>query len=187
MNLRTLPNLESLTMMDDRLRQVPRDNAAFRRVIEIGQRELDQARASGDAARLRKALTWLGTARRIAGMYEQAEADLDESLQLARDAGDDSQVIGAMIRLAELYRCRDEFSRAEILLRLTLKVIEKTGQTTYRDFALQHLGKTLIDANRVIDAVPYLEEALAIRQQKQSPDLITSTEEALTRAHSAKH
>jgi tetratricopeptide (TPR) repeat protein len=181
-NQRTLPNLEPLTMMDDRLRQVPRDNAAFRRVIEVGQRELEQARATGDAARLRKALTWVGTARRIAGAHEQAEADLDESLQLARDAGDSSQVIGAMIRLAELYRCRDEFPRAEILLRLTLKVIEKSGQTPYRDFALQHLGKTLIDADRANDAVPLLEEALAIRHQKRSPDLIASTEEALARA-----
>jgi tetratricopeptide (TPR) repeat protein len=177
-----LPNLEALTMMDERLRQVPRDNIAFGQALLAGQAELDAARASGDPVRLRKALTWIGTARRIARQYDRAERDLGEALELAQATGDPSQSIGEMIRLAELERCRDDFTRSETMLRVALAVIRKGGGERFEDFALQHLGKTLTDAGRTDEAITVLEQALYLRQAKGDPSLIASTEEALTRA-----
>ena len=178
----SLPDLEALTVMDDRLRQVPLDPVSLARAIAAGERELALARAVADPVRLRRALIWCGTAHRIAGIYETAEQQLREALELARDAGDTSQVIGATIRLAELDRCRDAFPTAETLLRLALKLGEKHGIVVYRDVALQHLGKTMTDAGKARAAIPLLEEALDIRQRKRAPDLVASTEEALARA-----
>jgi tetratricopeptide (TPR) repeat protein len=177
-----LPNLEALSMMDERLRQVPRDNAAFGQVLQAGQAELDAARASGDPVRLRKALTWIGTARRIARQYDRAERDLGEALELAQASGDPAQAVGEMIRLAELERCRDDFTRSETMLRVALAVIRKGGDARLEDFALQHLGKTLIDADRAGEAIVVLERALNLRQAKGDQSLIASTEEALARA-----
>jgi tetratricopeptide (TPR) repeat protein len=178
----SLPNLEALSMMDERLRQVPRDNAVFGQALQAGQAELDAARASGDPVRLRKALTWIGTARRIARQYDRAERELGEALELAQASGDPAQAVGEMIRLAELERCRDDFTRSETMLRVALAVIRKGGDARLEDFALQHLGKTLTDAGRAGEAVAVLERALDLRQAKGDQSLIASTEEALTRA-----
>ena len=182
MNPPVLPDLEALTGMDDRLRQIPRDGAQFARAIASGEQELRVARAIADSSRLRRALVWCGTAHRIAGEYDVAEQQLREALELARDAGDTAQVIGTTIRLAELDRCRDAYPTAETLLRLALRLGEKHRIAIYRDVALQHLGKTLIDAGSAAAAIPVLEEALILRQQKRAADVIASTEEALRRA-----
>jgi tetratricopeptide (TPR) repeat protein len=177
-----LPNLEALTVMDDRLRQIPRDGAQFARAIASGEQELRVARAVADSSRLRRALIWCGTAHRIAGEHDVAEQQLREALELARDAGDTAQLIGTTIRLAELDRCRDAFPTAETLLRLALRLGEKHKIAVYRDVALQHLGKTLIDAGSAATAIPVLEEALVLRQRNGTPDTVASTEEALRRA-----
>ena len=50
------------------------------------------------------------------------------------------------------------------------------------DFALQHLGKCLVDAGRAAEGVEQLERALALRLRKGDPALIASTAEALARA-----
>jgi tetratricopeptide (TPR) repeat protein len=178
----SLPNLDALTMMDERLRQVPRDNAAFAQALAAGEAELDAARVAADTVRLRKALTWSGTARRIARQYERAELELGEALELAQASGDPVQSVGAMIRMAELERCRDDFTRSETMLRVALAVIRKGSAEPLRDFALQHLGKTLIDAGRPAEAVKVLDEALEIRRGKGDAALVASTQEALDRA-----
>jgi tetratricopeptide (TPR) repeat protein len=177
-----LPNLEPLTMMDAQLRQIPRDTAMFAKAIATGEQELALARAVAETSRLRRALLWCGTAHRIAGEYEIAEEQLREALELSRDASDTVQLIGTTIRLAELDRCRDAFTSAETLLRLALRLGERHGIKDYRDVALQHLGKTLIDAGSAAKAIPLLEEALVLRREKGAADLVASTEEALIRA-----
>ena len=50
------------------------------------------------------------------------------------------------------------------------------------DFALQHLGKCLVDAGRAPEGVEQLERALALRLRKGDATLIASTAEALARA-----
>jgi len=180
--LAPLPDLEALTTMDERLRQVPRDAVLFAKALATGEQELALARAVADPVRLRRALVWCGTAHRIAGAYEPAEHQLREALELARDAGDTAQLIGMTIRLAELDRCRDAFPTAETLLQLALRLGERHGIGTYRDVALQHLGKTLTDAGKPDAAITLLEEALEIRQQKGASTLVESTLQALDRA-----
>jgi len=49
------------------------------------------------------------------------------------------------------------------------------------DFALQHLGKHYVDADRATDAVACLEEALEVRRAKGDQALIESTLAALRR------
>lgn len=50
----------------------------------------------------------------------------------------------------------------------------------YLDFALQHAGKNLFDQNKYSEALILFEEALVVRQQKNSPqDQIDSTLQAI--------
>lgn len=82
----------------------------------------------------------------------------------------------------ELNRCRDRYDVAEALLREALSVSADPDGGHYRHFALQHLGKALLDAGRFLDAIEALEAALAIRRDLGEPSLIASTKQALSAA-----
>ena len=177
-----LPELEPLTVQDDRLRQVPADAAAVRRAIAMATTALAAARGEGDVARVRRLLAYLGEAHRVIGALEEAEREIREALILAREAADARGGVANLIRLGEVLRCGDRPGDAEAALRDALAGTDGPGCDVYRDFALQHLGKTLLDTGRVEEARAVLRDALAIRQRKGAPSLIASTQEALARA-----
>jgi tetratricopeptide (TPR) repeat protein len=95
---------------------------------------------------------------------------------LADVLGDARRWTVATIRLAEAHRSSDRLELAERLLR------EALGTGTCRDFGLQHLGKTLLDAGRRDEAIEALEAALLLRRAAGNPALVASTEQALALA-----
>ena len=52
----------------------------------------------------------------------------------------------------------------------------------YDDFALQHLGKLLVERDRLREGLDCLRESLRLRQVKGDPELIASSQEAVTAA-----
>ena len=115
-----------------------------------------------------------GNAARLLGRDEEAVAELGESLALAEKLGDERAAATARIRLGEAHRCFDRLAEAEACLRIALD-----GPADVQDFALQHLGKTLLDAGRAAEAAQALGAALELRRVKGDPALVASTEEAL--------
>lgn len=158
----TLPDLGGLVRLDERLREVPVDRLA----VEAALR---------DAKRMGR-LTYAGNAARILGRTEESIALLLEAL----DAAEGDLVVAAHIRLGEAYRCADRPDEAVRELEYALAEARRSG--AYVDFALQHLGKALIDAGSSERAVIVLEEALALRRERGEAELVESTQLALARA-----
>jgi tetratricopeptide (TPR) repeat protein len=126
--------------------------------------------SSGDS----KLLEYLGNAYRLLGDFRKAISCFEERL---RDTPTDRDRQRALIGLGEALRCADRFAEAEARLRTALSL-----GTDYEDFALQHLGKTLLDAGKVTEGRACLDRALALRQRKGDAELIGSTRLALARA-----
>lgn len=119
---------------------------------------------------------YLGNAARLLGRDDEAISELERSRELANELGDARRSTVATIRLAEAHRSADRLELAERLLR------EALGTGECRDFALQHLGKTLLDAGRRDEAIETLAAALALRRATGDAALVASTEQALALA-----
>jgi tetratricopeptide (TPR) repeat protein len=175
-----LIDLDDVSEQDERLRDVPRDAGAVAGAVEQARAALGDARHAGDVAAQQYLLGYLGNACRLLGRTDDAIAYLTEGLRLARAAGDVRRSVVATIRLGEAYRCRDEYSTAMALFRDAQERTRATAELAeLEDFALQHLGKCLLDQDDCAGALPVLERALALRQAKGNPQLVTSTERAL--------
>jgi tetratricopeptide (TPR) repeat protein len=157
-----LPDLTSLARQDEQLRDVATD----RQAVEAALTEAERGLAAGETAALH---TYAGQAARLLGRNESAIAHLSSALEL-------HPTPQARIRLGEAYRCADRPDDAIAELTAALADARKTP---YEDFALQHLGKALLDAGRAQEAVEAVTAALELRRAKGDPALIDSTERAL--------
>lgn len=180
-----LPDLQPLTQMDAYLRQVATDPGTVRQAIAAAARALKDAREAGDKRAELSLLGYLTEACRIIGDIETAERHGRAALELAEN-GTARQRIVSRLRLGEVWRCAGRYTEAAQILRTALTDIVDTDTEMYRDFVLQHLGKTYLNANLRDDAIMALREALRIRQRKGDAALIASSEEALRFAVSGK-
>jgi tetratricopeptide (TPR) repeat protein len=176
-----LPDLDSLAVWDERLRQVarPADRGA---VAAAAARAEALAAAADDRETKRRLVAYAGGAYRLLGRGDDAVRCLRAALDLA--AGDARAEVVALVRLGEAERCRDCFAEAEALLRDAVERARRVG--AYEDFALQHLGKCLVDAGTPGEAIPILEQALALRLEAGDPGLVDSSRRALARALRAR-
>ena len=169
-----LPDLSALTRWDERLREVAADPEAIEVAIAAAESQLAQGEPSAES----RLLGYLGNATRVVGRTEESLDYLRRSLDAAPD---ESARIKAMIRIGETHRCRDEHEQGISVLR-EAAALARVDAPELEDFALQHLGKCLVDAGRAPEGVEHLERALALRLRKGDPALIASTAEALARA-----
>jgi len=180
--LTDLPDLSAFTAFDERLREVPADRPAIAAAARAALAALAEARAAEDRAAVLRLLGYLGEARRVLGQHDGAVAALEEALALAGELGEARAEVANAIRLAEAHKYRGDLELAETMLRDILARVRAEGMTRYEDFALQHLGKCRLDQGDAVEAMAYLEAALALRREKGDPGLIASTEQALARA-----
>ena len=178
-----LPDLEVLALFDARLRQVPRDPIALAAAARLATRQLRQARSVGDRDAELRLRGYLGTAYRILGRWRAASGHLRAAYSLARAANLPAAEVVALIRLGEVDRCRDAFPSAEACFREALAKCRADSRLgVYEDFALQHLGKCLLDMGCHAEALSCLDAALHLRTAKGDAALIASTEAALNLA-----
>jgi len=174
-----LPDLTRFTAFDDRLRSVAVDSTAVEAALTAAMVALARTDDDGERSRL---LGYIGNAERLLGRHADAIAHLLESVETAQPGATRTRAV-ALIRLGEAYRCADRPAESEKRLREALDVIDADADSNdLRDFALQHLGKSMVDAGRAYEALPLLEEALELRKAKGAPDLVASTALALERA-----
>jgi tetratricopeptide (TPR) repeat protein len=169
-----LPDLAELSAWDERLRQVPTEAAAVDRAIELARAELG---ATADLRKRCRLHGYLGNAARLLGREDEALRELGNSGALADRLGDERARTVATIRIGEALRCFDRLDEAEAHLRGALE-----GPADLRHFALQHLGKTLLDLGRAGEAVEALESALGLRLAAGDESLVASTQLALEHA-----
>lgn len=171
-----LPGLESLTTQDCLLRQAPMDREKFLAAIEAVERDLQQVRNREDPVLTLRRCGFLSDGHRILGNFETARGLIGEAFKLAGNAP--RPTIANLIRLAEIERYAHHYKRAEALLLQALRSINAAGDEAYRDFALQHLGKTYLNAGRFPEAQATSRQALDIRLARGNASLGASTRQA---------
>lgn len=160
-------------------RHAPEDPAALHRQLQAHLAQLEQIKAGPDALEVIRMTGQIGEEYRFLGEYEAALPLLEEALAGAQRLGARRLEMVNCIRLATAYQYAGRHDEAEALFRRALEFAREPEHADRLDFALQHLGKCLVEMGRLDEAAACFEEALALRRAKGDAGLIASTEQAL--------
>lgn len=161
---------------------------AFLRVMRPHDRELRQRYLQNQQEFVRqqaqeildlKLLGELGEQARTLGELDASQQYLEHALQVAREHGDLARIVANLIRLGTTLQYLNRHAEGEALLREALTLSDQPASCHYHDFALQHLGKLLVESGALIEAQSLFKQALILRRQKGDAGLIASTEQAL--------
>ncbi len=177
-----LPDISEAVAFDENLREIPRWPERIAYAIRRGRKQLQQARDDGNETQILRTLGYLTDACRVYGELDSAVAYGQEAVERSRTTGNRNAEVANLVRLGEAYKYREEHAIAEPLFREALDLTADGDAEMLRDFALQHLGKCLLEMGRYDEAIAHLEEALALRRAKTNQPLIESSEQALALA-----
>ncbi|MEU6313055.1 hypothetical protein [Streptomyces sp. NPDC047014] len=172
--------LQHLITQDDALRMVPTDHAALAAAVEKIRGELRLLPDGTDAARSRVLARWTGIGLMTLGHHDQARLFLRKALDLAMADGNSRAVIATGLNLADAHRYAGDTRTGDKLYRRALEAA-RSQHPELVDFALQHLGKHLMEQGSLVEARAHLREALRLRTSKGDPGLIESTQSAVDR------
>jgi len=175
-----LPDISNATRLDEKLREVVTQPERVAYALRRARKQLQQSREDSNDTQILRTLGYLTDACRVAGELNAAVTYGQEALERSRHAGNRNAEVANLIRLGEAYKYRDEHAIAEPLFREAL-TLSASGDALH-DFALQHLGKCLLEMNRYDESIACLEQALERRREKGIQPLIDSTEQALALA-----
>lgn len=164
-----MPFLRPPYLDDDRVRE---------RIAQNLDRLLE-ARDDGDVVERLQLLGRIGNDQRSLGNLTEAEMFLTEAVALARTLGARRHEAANLIRLATARQYGGQHVEAEAMFREAVALTASGDAADYEDFALQHLGKCLVEMGWVEAAIACFDRALVIRWMKADADLIASTEAAL--------
>jgi tetratricopeptide (TPR) repeat protein len=173
--------VEQLIALDARQRTVPTDAPGLARAVEALRAAL--CGPLDDRTRL-ALLRTLGSALCTLRRCDEAAAVLVGAVDLAAGGGHTRAEVAARINLGDAHRYGGNLDAAKDCYDAALRQA-RDAVPDLVDFALQHLGKYFIDAERPADAVACLEEALRLRRAKGDPDLVKSSIDALAVARAA--
>ncbi len=170
-----------LSRYDDNLHQVAKDVSALEAAIIAAQRQLSDLTSdvmdASDAARLE---SYIGEALRILGRHDEAIAAQRSAIARLDRGGFQRPLLAYSLRLAEAQRVSGNLEPAERGFRDSLSMARSDSElANYEDFALQHLGKCLLDQGRLGEAAVSLRDALVIRRRNGDAEPVASTEAAL--------
>lgn len=177
-----LPDISDAIVFDVNLREAARWPERIAFAIRRARKQLQQARDEGNDTQILRTLGYLTDACRIVGERDAAVAYGQEAIERARAAGNRNAEVANLIRLGEAHKYRDEHAIAEPLFREALTLSVDGEARALHDFALQHLGKCLLEEGHYDESIAFLEQALDLRREKGVQPLIDSTEQALTLA-----
>lgn len=108
------------------------------------------------------------------GEYDRAFQLFDQARELSDTP---ARRLVLDMNIADAHRYAGNLAESERMFRDALRRARESG--THVDFALQHLGKCLIDRQRLDEAREVLTEALDLRRARGDESLIASTRAAL--------
>src|SRR5699024_8733252 len=94
----------------------------------------------------------IGNLLRVSEQPTDAVHYLTLSLQVATEAKDTVREVVTLIRLGEAYKYNEQFKRAFNHFDKALYLCETHEIDTYKDFALQHKGKCLMEVEKYAEA-----------------------------------
>ena len=169
----------ALSRSDDDLHQTTADAPALEAAIAGARRAL-AALPDDDGPMAARLTGYLGEALRILGRFPAAIAAQRSAIALVPGLAHHRARLVYGLRLAETLRSAGDPVQAEASFRAGLAAtLDDSDLASHEDFALQHLGKCLLDQGRLDEAAAMLERALTIRRRAGNPALIASTQAAL--------
>lgn len=133
-----------------------------------------------NAAERVRTLSQIGTLYRSSTDPARAVAYFEEAVQLSRQRSLRADEAANTLRLAIAYQYAGDAESALPAFKAALVLC--TQRRTQLDFAYQHWGKFLVEQGEPSLAVPYFEQALAIRLTSTNQALIASSRAALAAA-----
>jgi tetratricopeptide (TPR) repeat protein len=113
----------------------------------------------------------LGSAKRLSGNYDEAEADYREALRVAHGARHAEGIAECSSNLALLALDREDWVLAERLVLEALLLSEEIGRKELIALNLTCLAKALARQNRAAEALPHARHAVEVYTRLGSPDL----------------
>jgi predicted ATPase/DNA-binding CsgD family transcriptional regulator len=141
----------------------------YKTTYALHERAIHLTRASsGDPFFLGMALlVQVGTAIEL-GYYETARALLDESLSLAREAGDAFRIAYALKCFGDLACCEQNYAEAQTAYENSVALLRELGATRDLTSPLQNLGHTCLHLGDIERAHALFSESLATHQAQHN-------------------
>jgi predicted ATPase/ATP/maltotriose-dependent transcriptional regulator MalT len=124
--------------------------------------------SSGDPLVLGMVLFVQGEAAIVLGFYDTARTFLEESLAMAREAGDAFRIAHALNAFGDLARCEQKYTEAQINYEQSVALLRELD--AQRDLAsvLQNLGSTCLSLGDLERAYGCFRESMAVHQAQQN-------------------
>jgi tetratricopeptide (TPR) repeat protein len=155
------------------------DPAVVMQEIAADRLRLDEARARGERAAMLALSTGIGFHLYITANEAEAAPMLDGALALARQLGDRSAEIEALLHLATARQYLGQRDLAQALFQEALDRSDAYGIDEFVHFILHHKGRCAAEQGRIEEARLSFERALSLRERLDNPRFVNSTRAAL--------
>jgi predicted ATPase/DNA-binding CsgD family transcriptional regulator len=124
--------------------------------------------SSGDPMVLGMVLFVQGEAAIVLGFYDTARTFLEESLAMAREAGDAFRIAHALNAFGDLARCEQDYADAQAYYEQSVALLHELGALRDRASVLQNLGSTCLQLGDMERAYSYFRESVIAHQAQQN-------------------
>jgi predicted ATPase len=126
---------------------------------EAAEQALSMHRRLGDAWRVADDVHALGYIAAEDGKWDRARSLFEESVRLAREAGDEDFALWCTRSVGWTYHETGDLERAREIHEANLQQAHEVGNDAVEAISLGILGSILIDGGRAAESFPYLERA----------------------------
>jgi predicted ATPase/DNA-binding CsgD family transcriptional regulator len=141
----------------------------YQTAFTIQKRMIQLLRHSpGDPFVLGMVLFVQGEAAIVLGHYDTARTLLDESLAMAREAGDAFRSAHALNAFGDLARCEQDYAEAQSNYEQSAALLHELGALRDRAYVLQNLGSTCLYLGDLERALGCFRESMAAHQVQQN-------------------
>jgi tetratricopeptide (TPR) repeat protein len=185
-----LPNLAHYMQYNPThfLREQPVDEEELKAVLEEANTYLRQVLQEPklDPQVLIYLYSYLGNGYRVLYQTSKAVQYLEKALELTKKEEDLKGELRALIRLGEAFKYDERHEAALACFGQALAISSYKDLEHYRDYALQHMGKCLLELGEYENALLRFDEALELRKKKGNQSLVLATETAIVLTHIMK-
>ena len=170
--------------LDARLREAPRDAAAFTQAVDAKADEISSARSQ--PARLLAMLSETAPLLRIAGRLDEARKTASAAIALAELLEDARAVFLNQLALAQVMQWEGRFEISTPLFdQLIAQARSIPLYAEFLDAALFEAGRNLFEQKRYPEAARFLRESQGLRRAQGMDHLLELSAEALRRTRAA--
>ena len=166
--------------LDERLRPTPNNPDQMQQGVDELIIKLDKEESAIKKSLMKSKIgVYLCTLKK----FDESEQYLLAAVEELENQKQEASALVAKIRLATTYHYKEAYGKCDKILKLCLKQTQSSSDSkisNYKDFVIQHLGKSKMDQKHFGEAEELLLKALHLRILKGELDLIDSTKSVLS-------